>query len=207
MTDLDGFARQRRRQFAGQALEVRRLTGFCLLIRQAVLTRIGGRLDEQFGLGFCEDDDVCMRIHQAGLKLYLAQDVFIHHFGNKTFQALGIKPEEQLRENLQRLRQKWGEQATAPYRLPNGVASARTTTYNGSTQAPVAVDEAIHVNGRPKVSLCVIARNEEKNLPECLGPLRGVVDEIVVLDTGSTDNTKQVAASFGAAGFRDALAG
>ncbi len=48
------------------------------------------------------------------------------------------------------------------------------------------------------VSLCMIVRNEEHNLPISLGPLIGVVDEIIVVDTGSTDRTKEVAKSFGA---------
>ena len=49
-----------------------------------------------------------------------------------------------------------------------------------------------------KLSLCIIARNEEENLPRCLESVRGFVDEIVVVDTGSTDRTPEVAASFGA---------
>ncbi len=44
----------------------------------------------------------------------------------------------------------------------------------------------------------MIVRNEEHNLPLALAPLIGVVDEIIVVDTGSTDRTKEVAKSFGA---------
>jgi len=54
---------------------------------------------------------------------------------------------------------------------------------------------------RPKISLCVIAQDEEYNLPQCLGPLRGVVNEMVVADTGSGDRTREVAQSFGARVF------
>lgn len=48
------------------------------------------------------------------------------------------------------------------------------------------------------LSACLIVKNEESNLPRCLTSLRDVVDEIIVVDTGSTDNSKDVAASFGA---------
>ena len=44
----------------------------------------------------------------------------------------------------------------------------------------------------------MIVKNEEKNLPGILADIRGVVDEICVVDTGSTDNTIAVAESFGA---------
>lgn len=48
------------------------------------------------------------------------------------------------------------------------------------------------------LSLCMIVKNEENALPKCLGSVKNVVDEIIVLDTGSTDNTVQVAQQFGA---------
>lgn len=50
----------------------------------------------------------------------------------------------------------------------------------------------------PTVSLCMIVRNEEQNLPRCLESVRGVVDEIIVVDTGSTDRTVAIAESLGA---------
>ncbi len=49
-----------------------------------------------------------------------------------------------------------------------------------------------------KLSLCAIALNEEAALPKCLSSVAGVVDEIVLLDTGSSDRTPEIAQSFGA---------
>jgi len=48
------------------------------------------------------------------------------------------------------------------------------------------------------LSLCMIVRNEAQNLPRCLESVRGVVDEIVLVDTGSTDDSVAVAERFGA---------
>jgi tetratricopeptide (TPR) repeat protein len=48
------------------------------------------------------------------------------------------------------------------------------------------------------LSACLIVRNEEKFLDRCLASLAGLVDEIVVVDTGSTDRTREIAAAHGA---------
>lgn len=48
------------------------------------------------------------------------------------------------------------------------------------------------------LSLCMIVRDEAENLPSCLNSVKAAVDEMVVLDTGSTDETVAIAQSFGA---------
>ena len=49
-----------------------------------------------------------------------------------------------------------------------------------------------------RVSLCMIVRNEEENLAACLSPVAHLFDEIIVVDTGSTDRTREIAIEFGA---------
>ncbi len=46
------------------------------------------------------------------------------------------------------------------------------------------------------LSLCMIVRNEEKNLARCLDSVMGLVDEIIIVDTGSTDATKAIAGAY-----------
>lgn len=55
--------------------------------------------------------------------------------------------------------------------------------------------------GRMRVSLTMIVRDEEANLPACLESAAGLFDEIVVVDTGSTDRTAEIARSVGARVF------
>jgi glycosyltransferase involved in cell wall biosynthesis len=49
-----------------------------------------------------------------------------------------------------------------------------------------------------KISACLIVKDEERHLDRCLSSLQGIVDEIVVVDTGSTDGTLEIAQSHGA---------
>lgn len=46
------------------------------------------------------------------------------------------------------------------------------------------------------ISLCMIVKNEEQVLARCLNSVVGLVDEIIIIDTGSTDNTKSIASQF-----------
>lgn len=50
----------------------------------------------------------------------------------------------------------------------------------------------------PSISLCMIVKNEEEYLPKCLGSVQGIVDEIIIVDTGSADHTVEIAQNFGA---------
>src|SRR5262245_15241204 len=49
-----------------------------------------------------------------------------------------------------------------------------------------------------RLSLCMIAKNEEANLSACLASVADLVDEMIVVDTGSTDRTREVATAGGA---------
>jgi glycosyltransferase involved in cell wall biosynthesis len=56
----------------------------------------------------------------------------------------------------------------------------------------------------PSFSVCTITLNEEGNLPRALASVRGVADEIVVVDCGSKDRTKEIAREHGAKVFEHA---
>ncbi|MDE7178308.1 MAG: glycosyltransferase family 2 protein [Lachnospiraceae bacterium] len=48
----------------------------------------------------------------------------------------------------------------------------------------------------PPISVCIIGKNEEKNIERCLAPLAKRGFEIIYVDTGSTDRTKELAAKY-----------
>jgi GT2 family glycosyltransferase/predicted Zn-dependent protease len=210
--ELEAFSARRRQEYAGQALEADRLTGFCLLARREVLDRLGG-FDEGYGLGFFDDDDLCLRARKAGFKLLVALDVFIHHVGSRTFAGLGIDCHRQLADNHARFRAKWGDQEANRYHLPEA-KEERGSKIDNRESKPEPKGAAAAANGQAvdprssildprsstpkKVSLCIIAKNEEANLPACLESVGDLFAEIIVADTGSTDGTKEVAQRLGA---------
>jgi len=53
------------------------------------------------------------------------------------------------------------------------------------------------------ISLCMIMRDNAKLLPRCLNNLKGLVDEIIIVDTGSKDNSIEIAKSYGAQVYQD----
>jgi tetratricopeptide (TPR) repeat protein/GT2 family glycosyltransferase/acetyltransferase-like isoleucine patch superfamily enzyme len=60
---------------------------------------------------------------------------------------------------------------------------------------PKTVDRG---NGRPSLSLCMIVKDEESSLAQCLSSVKKLVDEMIVVDTGSSDLTREIALAYGA---------
>jgi len=65
-------------------------------------------LDDRYGLGNFEDDDFSLRAALAGFESWMAEDCFIHHFGNRTFIDAKIDYHESLTKNWEIFKQKWG---------------------------------------------------------------------------------------------------
>lgn len=68
------------------------LAFFCVMIRRDVIDTIGV-LGEEYGVGFGDDDDYCLRAQQAGFQLALRTDLVIPHHHRSTFSEL-YSPEE-----------------------------------------------------------------------------------------------------------------
>jgi tetratricopeptide (TPR) repeat protein len=88
------------------------------------------------------------------------------------------------------------------------VASRRCVVRGRRSEALAAVHplaaraNAVAARAQPAsgltLSLCMIVRDEEEMLPRCLAAAAPAVDELIVVDTGSTDRTVEIARSFGA---------
>jgi GT2 family glycosyltransferase len=181
LEDLNRFASSRADQYHGVYEDVPRLVGFCLLLRREVMDRVG-LLDERFGIGNFEDDDYCRRSILAGFRAVIARDSFVHHVGSATFKAAGTDYAGLLERNRQLYLEKWSS-PKYPQR-----AAANPPPQKPSDGQPCAAS----------LSLCMIVRNSSRTLRACLESIRPFVDEMIVVDTGSSDDTVRIAQELGA---------
>lgn len=171
LSSLDGFAWERQKR--PQWIVTSRLVGFCLLFRRSVLQQIGD-LDERFEIGCFEDDDFCRRATAAGYRLSIANHIFVHHFGSATFRGAGISLASVMQQNGQRFAEKWSTNQSFTDRNRKDSATA------------------------DRVSLCMIVRDNEAIIEACLTSIRPWVDEMIVVDTGSLDQTAEICHRLGA---------
>jgi len=117
LAGLNKFSQLFAERYVGQAKPFWRVVGFCMLIKRAVIEKIGG-LDGRFGLGNFEDDDFSLRAALAGFESWIAEDCFVHHFGSRTFAGAAIDYRESLHTNWEIFKQKWGIPADVAYGAP-----------------------------------------------------------------------------------------
>jgi GT2 family glycosyltransferase len=106
--DINYFAAKRAEKYAGISFEIKVLALYCSLISQSLFHQLRG-LDECYQIGMFEDDDLALKIQQAGLTLLCAEDVFIHHFHGVSFNQFENQELQQIfHENRKKFEQKWG---------------------------------------------------------------------------------------------------
>ncbi|TFE24965.1 bifunctional glycosyltransferase family 2 protein/class I SAM-dependent methyltransferase [Cohnella luojiensis] len=107
LEDMIPFAEQYNRTDPSKWEERLKLVGFCLLIKREVYEAVGD-LDERFSPGNFEDDDYSLRIRQAGYRLMLSTDTFIHHEGSASFREDPQSFYALMQTNSRKFAQKWG---------------------------------------------------------------------------------------------------
>ena len=106
---MEAFAAAYTARHAGELRDVTMMPLFCAAMRHSLFTEVGG-LDEDYGVGMFEDDDLAMAVRRRGGRVTVARDAFVHHYGGASFGSLS-----QLRylrifwENRRRFEKKWGE--------------------------------------------------------------------------------------------------
>lgn len=111
--NLEAYAAKRQKEQAGSGFYAHKLIGFCMLFHRSLLERIGG-FDERFFPGNYEDDDFSIRARISGKRLWVAQDVFIHHEGQGTFASNRLDYKRSSLANAEKFRAKWSTGLSAP---------------------------------------------------------------------------------------------
>lgn len=119
LSELEEFAWNWGKAYAGRRVAAQQLTGFCLLVlREAA--KIIGPFDERFGLGLYEDVDYSLRARHAGFRLEVAYDAYVHHFGHCSFAAAGLDQDQMAQTSQHVFREKWNQEVPAPIGCGNG---------------------------------------------------------------------------------------
>ncbi len=173
LADLDGFAWEHGAACRGRVMDTAAISTACLLIRREVLpllsdTDTGSADPHRCAAGFFD------RLLAAGYRMSIACDTYVHWSGDADARPIpAAKPFAQRRLIAQ--------QSVNHLEFDGDILTAKS-----------GADPDIHL------SLCMIVRDSARTLPACLEGVRKWVDEMIVVDTGSADQTPEIAKRFGA---------
>src|ERR1051326_4868327 len=155
-------------------------------------------------------------------------EAFVHHFGGVTFKATNIDYGALLSENQRLYEEKWAgisELSTATKSSPPQSIEPQTmclpeaaSTNDETQRTPPLYPEKMPEGGikleaasdghglllhlpKVQVSCCIIGKNNAKTIRPCITSVLRHVDEVIFVDTGSTDGTDQIARELGARVF------
>jgi GT2 family glycosyltransferase len=65
------------------------LNGFCYVLKRAAIERVGLFDEERFAEGYCEENDYSQRVREAGLRLAVVEDAYVHHAKSRSYGGEG----------------------------------------------------------------------------------------------------------------------
>ncbi|HLK14140.1 MAG TPA: glycosyltransferase, partial [Fimbriimonadaceae bacterium] len=177
--------------------DVEILVGFALAVRRSVLDEVGP-FDVSIGKCLYEDTELCYRISRAGYRLKMVGRAYIHHWGSRTLERSVPDSTRLLTENGEKFRHKWrlDEETGFASRLPGFTGRSGLVEFNKERKPEKLLAEIARLREEADISLCMIVRNEERVLANCLESIKPFVNQVVVVDTGSTDRTVEIAQEY-----------
>ncbi|MCP4414376.1 MAG: glycosyltransferase, partial [Gammaproteobacteria bacterium] len=167
---FDDFAAQIRAGNKGRITPRRRIAGFAILMHKELYQQVKG-FDETFGLGNFEDDDLCLKVKEAGYAIMVHEGTFIHHFGSQSFKANGIDLIQSLDEKGTIFKENWPDidyeellEINNPLHVvhPKMVNEATELLENGETEKASDIFSAIldenPINGEALMGMALALR-------------------------------------------------
>lgn len=97
---VNAYASVLQSKMSGMNLEQDFLAFYCALIKKEVFADVG-LLSSDYNMGLFDDDDYCFRLRKNGWRIFLAQDVYVHHYHNSTFIDQNFDYDQLLEKNRQ----------------------------------------------------------------------------------------------------------
>ena len=91
----------------GREIEVNWVIGYLMAFRKSLFDEIG-EFDESLWPCSGEEIDFCYRARAVGLRIGVVADLYVHHYGSKTFKAMDVDYQAICERNDKHLRDKWG---------------------------------------------------------------------------------------------------
>ena len=116
MEEMIASAGNYTRRHPGHAFPMGVAAFFCVMLTRRAYEAVGP-MDEDFGVGFFEDDDYCRRLALRGFEILCADDVFVHHHLSASFNKLRAEAKQELFEKNKKIYEaKWGPWVPHVYR-------------------------------------------------------------------------------------------
>jgi len=179
------------------------LVGFCLAVKRSALKELSPSegaipFDTAFGRGLFEDNDVSFRLARAGWRLRLAKRAFVHHTGSQSLGRMSEHPAALLKRNMDLFHAKWRAEIESGYASHLPGQSASPIVFRPELRPERQTAKLRLLAQQADISLCMIVKNEERVLGSCLASAKDAFTEVIVVDTGSTDRTIEIAKEHGA---------
>jgi GT2 family glycosyltransferase/tetratricopeptide (TPR) repeat protein len=184
-------------QHEADPIDVDMLVGFCLAVKKEALEGEEA-FDERFGIGTFEDNDLCYRLRRKGKALGIVPNSFVHHVGSATLRELEPDVAALLEKNRRVFLEKWKDDLETGFASTLSGLSSERIVFDYERSPEELAQELEYKRRRADVSLCMIVKDEERVLRDCLESAKPFFREMIVVDTGSTDKTIEIAESCGA---------
>lgn len=172
------------------------LIGFCLAVRREALEEVaeipGQAFDERFGRGMYEDNNLSYRFLRAGFRLRIAERAYVHHGGSHSLRRMPESFISLIRRNQGIFHDKWREDVESGFASHLSREDGVAICFNQDRHPDVVRAEIARLREQADISLCMIVRDEERVIGDCLRSAAGYFNQIVIIDTGSTDRTREI---------------